>query len=222
MIAAAAGSYFTTRSDIHKKNDFDFLPIKEVAILFAGIFVTMVPALEWISRNAASFGLDRAGQFYWTTGALSSVLDNTPTYLNFLTAAFGMFVNKDVIHHIYTLMQAHGVALTGANYTTDVQSTIGAMISYHPGLVASGGATLDHVSTAYLLSTRKIIVQAISIGAVFFGAMTYIGNGPNFMVKSIAEQAGVKCPSFLSYIVHYTIPILLPIFFLIWLIFFRA
>ena len=222
MIAAAAGSYFTTHSDIHKKNDFDFMPIREVAILFMGIFMTMVPALEWISRNAASFGFDRAGQFYWTTGALSSVLDNTPTYLNFLSAAVGRFVNRDVVHHIYALMQAHGGALTGANYTPEVQSTIGAMLRYHPGLVASGSATLEQVSTAYLLSTRAIIVQAISIGAVFFGAMTYIGNGPNFMVKSIAEQAGVKCPSFLSYIVRYTIPILLPIFSLIWLIFFRA
>ena len=222
MLAAAAGSYFTTPSEIHKKNDFDFIPIKEVAILFIGIFMTMVPALEWISQNAASFGFEKAGQFYWTTGALSSVLDNTPTYLNFLSAAFGMFVKSDVIHHIYTLIQSHGSALAGAHYPSDVQSTIGAMVTYHPGLVASGSATLQQVSTAYLLSTRAVIVQAISVGAVFFGAMTYIGNGPNFMVKSIAEQAGVKCPSFLSYIIRYTIPILLPIFFLVWFIFFRA
>jgi len=169
MVAAAAGSYFTTPSDIHKKNDFNFVPIKEVAILFIGIFMTMVPALEWIGQNAASFGFDRAAQFYWTTGALSSVLDNTPTYLNFLSAASGMFVNNGVIHQIYALIAAHGSALAGAHYPADIQSTIGTMMHYHPELVASGGATVEQVSTAYLLSTRTIIVRAISIGAVFFG-----------------------------------------------------
>jgi Na+/H+ antiporter NhaD/arsenite permease-like protein len=64
-------------------------------------------------------------------------------------------------------------------------------------------------------------VQAISLGSVFFGAMTYIGNGPNYMVRSIAEQAGVKCPNFFGYIVRYSLPILIPIFAIVWYIFFR-
>lgn len=179
MVAAAAGSYFTTPSVIHEKNSFDFVPIKEVSILFAGIFITMVPALEWISGHAESFGFDRAGQFYWSTGALSSVLDNTPTYMNFLSAAIGRFVHGAAAGHGY----AH--------------------------------------ATVSLLSTNKIVVQAISVGAVFFGAMTYIGNGPNFMVKSISEQSGVHCPHFVSYILRYSVPILLPIFLLVWVIFFR-
>ena len=179
MLVAAAGSYFTTRSDVHKKNDFDFNPIKEVAILFAGIFITMVPALEWIGTHAEVFGLNRPGEFYWTTGALSSVLDNTPTYLNFLSAAIGRFVHASLLSN------------------SDV----------HPAL--------------YLLSTNKDVVQAISIGAVFFGAMTYIGNGPNFMVKSISEQSGVDCPHFVSYVLRYSIPVLLPLFILVWLVFFR-
>lgn len=221
MVAAAAGSYFTTPSDIHRKNDFDFVPIKEVAILFIGIFMTMVPALEWISQNAARFGLNRAGQFYWATGSLSSVLDNTPTYLNFLSAAFGVFVNHGAVQHIYNLLHAHGAAVVNGPYADDVHSTAAVMMSYHPHLVAAGKETMEQVSTAYLLGTRKIIVQAISIGAVFFGAMTYIGNGPNFLVKSISEQAGVECPSFVSYVVKYALPILLPILFITWLVFFR-
>ena len=221
MIAAAAGSYFTTHSDIHKKNDFDFVPLKEVAIIFVGIFMTMVPALEWISQNAARFGLDSAGQFYWATGSLSSVLDNTPTYLNFLSAAFGVFVNNGVVHHIYNIIHTHGAALAGGGYAENVRGTIGVMKNYHPALVASGGGTLDQVSTAYLLATRRVVVQAISVGAVFFGAMKYSGNGPNFLVKSIAEQSGVKCPSFVSDILKYSLPILLPILFLTWLVFFR-
>ncbi len=221
MVAAAAGSYFTTRSEIHKKNDFNFIPIKEVAILFIGIFMTMVPALEWISQNAARFGLDQAGQFYWATGSLSSVLDNTPTYLNFLSAAFGVFVNHGVVQHIYNVIHAHGASVLNGHYAGAVQRTAAVMMSYHPHLVAKGSETMKQVSTAYLLGTRRIIVQAISIGAVFFGAMTYIGNGPNFLVKSISEQAGVQCPSFISYILKYALPILLPVLFITWFVFFR-
>lgn len=221
MIAAAAGSYFTTHSDIHRKNDFDFVPIKEVAILFIGIFMTMVPALEWIGQNAARFGFDSAGQFYWATGSLSSVLDNTPTYLNFLSAAFGVFVNNGLVHQVYGIIHTHGAALADAGYSQSIRNTIGVMKSYHPALVAAGGGTMDQVSTAYLLATRRVVVQAISVGAVFFGAMTYIGNGPNFLVKSIAEQAGVSTPSFLVYVYRYALPILFPVLLLTWFLFFR-
>ncbi len=221
MIAAAAGSYFTTHADIHKKNDFDFGPIKEVAILFMGIFITMVPALEWIAQNAARFGFDTAGQFYWATGSLSSVLDNTPTYLNFLSAAFGVFANGGAVQHVYGIIHSHGASFMGGSYADDIRKTLALMKSYHPALVASGGGTMDQVATAYLLATRSVVVRAISVGAVFFGAMTYIGNGPNFLVKSIAEQAGVRCPSFVAYIYKYALPVLLPILLLTWFLFFR-
>ncbi len=222
MIAAAAGSYFTTSSDIHRKNDFNFVPIKEVAILFIGIFMTMVPALEWISQNAARFGLENAGQFYWATGSLSSVLDNTPTYLNFLSAAFGVFVNHGVVQHIYDAIRVHGPAVLHGGSGGAARSTVAVMMKYHASSMATGNVTMNQVSTAYLLGTRAIIVQAVSIGAVFFGAMTYIGNGPNFLVKSISEQAGVECPSFVSYILKYALPILLPVLFATWFIFFRG
>jgi len=224
MITAAIGSYLTTPKDIHRRNDFDFVPIKEVSILFFGIFTTMIPALEWINQNSIKFGFEHAGQFYWSSGALSSVLDNTPTYLNFLSAALGVFVNHGIVQHIHQLLQTHGssIVLTAANYSPDVQNTLGTLMTYHSNLVASGSVTSDQIATMYLLSNNRIIVQAISIGAVFFGAMTYIGNGPNFMVKSIADQQGVHCPSFVSYVLRYSVPILLPLFILIWILFFRV
>lgn len=176
MIAAAAASYKMTPRLIHDKNEFNFHPIREVAILFAGIFATMMPALDWLQLNGARIGLSTPNQFYWITGSLSSVLDNAPTYLTFLAAAFG---------------------LKGMEVDDPAQMT--AFLAQHPAFVL-----------------------AISMGAVFFGAMTYIGNGPNFMVKSIAEQSKVHCPSFFGYVIKYSIPILLPIFTAVSLLFFRT
>lgn len=158
---------------VHHDNEFSFHPIQEVALLFAGIFVTMVPALEYLQAHARNLGLETPGQFFWATGSLSAILDNAPTYLAFLSSALGL----------------QGISLSQG---------VG-------GFLPQG---------AHLL-------EAISIGAVFFGAATYIGNGPNFLVKSIAEKANVHCPSFLGYIFRYSLPILLPLFALQWWIFFR-
>jgi Na+/H+ antiporter NhaD/arsenite permease-like protein len=175
MIAAAAAAYRFAKKDALRANEFTFTPIKEVAILFAGIFATMVPALDWLALNADHIGIKTPGQFYWCSGILSSFLDNAPTYLNFLSAAMGLH-----------------------------QLTLG---------------NVEHMRI--LLSEHALYVQAISVAAVFFGANTYIGNGPNFMVKSIAEHHGVKCPSFFGYIVCYSLPVLIPIFAVTWLIFYR-
>jgi Na+/H+ antiporter NhaD/arsenite permease-like protein len=175
MIAAAAAAYRFARKDALRANEFSFEPIREVAILFAGIFATMVPALDWLNLNAPRFGLTTPGQFYWSSGLLSSVLDNAPTYLNFLSAALGL----------------HGLALDD------------------PGQIA------------LLIARHSRFLLAISVGCVFFGAATYIGNGPNFMVKSIAEHLGIKCPSFFGFILRYSLPILSPLFLLIWFVFFR-
>jgi Na+/H+ antiporter NhaD/arsenite permease-like protein len=144
-----------------------------VAILFAGIFTTMMPALAWLDHNAGTLLGEQPspGIFYWGTGVLSSTLDNAPTYLGFLSAL-------------------HGVA--GAESISDL-------------LASHGGHVL-----------------AISIGAVFFGAATYIGNGPNFMVKAIAEQNRVRMPSFVEYILKFTLPFLLPALAIVWLVFFRG
>ncbi len=199
MIGAAVGSYLTTRSEIHRQNDFNFIPIKEVAILFAGIFATMVPVLDWLELNACNLGIVGAGAFYWGSGLLSSFLDNAPTYLNFLSAACG-------IHGLNVENLEHMKALLGLLPPDQVNQLIGTL--------GAPTCIINDESWRY--------VQAISAGAVMFGANTYIGNGPNFMVKSIAEQAHVRMPSFFGYMVKYSIPILLPIFIVVWYIFFRG
>lgn len=175
MIAAAAAAFRFARKDALRANEFSFAPIKEVAILFAGIFATMVPALDWLNLHADRLGLHTPGQFYWLSGLLSSFLDNAPTYMNFLTAAMG-------IHQL----------------------------------------TIGNPAHVQVLATQHAdFLKAISVASVFFGANTYIGNGPNFMVKSIAEHLGVDCPSFFGFIVKYSLPVLLPTFALVWLLFFR-
>ncbi len=224
MVLAAIGSYRSTRKDIHKKNDFNFVPIKEVAILFLGIFATMVPALDWLELNASTIGIREAGQFYWATGALSSFLDNAPTYLNFLSAAIGLFVNEEIVKQVYHLVQTFGsdIGQVAGPHAVEIKNTFATLMKYHGDLIVAGNVPVDDINIAYLIGNHNIYIQAISIASVFFGACTYIGNGPNFMVKSIAEQSGVHCPSFFGYIVKYTIPILLPIFLVIWLLYFRG
>ncbi|MBI5473158.1 MAG: sodium:proton antiporter [Ignavibacteriae bacterium] len=222
MLLAAVGSYYTTKKSIHEKNEFNFLPIKEVAILFLGIFATMIPALDWLELNATKIGIESAGQFYWATGSLSSVLDNAPTYLNFLSAAVGLFVNEEMVRQVMHLVQTHGSDITqvAGVHADEIKNTFATLMKYHGDLVAAGSVPKDDINVSYLIGNHNIYIQAISIAAVFFGAMTYIGNGPNFMVKSIAEQSGVKCPSFFGYVVKYSVPVLLPLFALIWWLFF--
>lgn len=224
MAAAAAGSYFTTKPDIHRKNEFNFQPIKEVAILFAGIFATMVPALDWLELNAGAIGIHTAGQFYWACGSLSAFLDNAPTYLNFLSAQIGLFTSPETIQQVQQVVGSHGAGLGALSgpYATEIKEAYLVLLRYHYDLVAGGTVPVDDIATAFLLGNHALHVQAISLAAVFFGACTYIGNGPNFMVKSIAEHLGVECPSFFGYVFRYTLPILIPVFALIWLLFFRA
>ena len=176
MFSVVILSFKTASQEALKANEFDFEPIKEVAYLFIGIFLTMVPALQLIAEEAqVNHDLLNQGTFYWATGILSSFLDNTPTYLNFLSAAMGKYaLNVDLKTHVQEFVLHDDVYL-----------------------------------------------RAISVSAVFFGAMTYIGNGPNFMVKSICERAGIEMPSFLTYMVKYSIPILIPLFFIIFLLFFN-
>jgi Na+/H+ antiporter NhaD/arsenite permease-like protein len=224
MLLAAVGSYFTTRDAIHKKNEFNFEPVKEVAILFFGIFATMVPALDWLEQNAVSIGLRHPGQFYWATGSLSAFLDNAPTYLNFLSAAIGLFVDNEIVQQVQALVASHGVGfntIAGA-HAVEVRNTFETLIKYHYDMIAAGYVPIEDINTAYLIGNHNIYLQAISIAAVFFGACTYIGNGPNFMVKSIATQSGVETPNFVEYIVKYTLPVLIPVFFLIWILFFNG
>lgn len=227
MVLAAAGSYFTTRKHIHEANHFNFHPIQEVAILFVGIFATMMPALDWLQLNAHQLLGDHpaAGWFYWGSGTLSSVLDNAPTYLSFLSAIFGTFIDADIVTQVKHLVETHGTdlaAVTGP-HGEEIKQTFLALQKYHASAVAAQTVSVDQIEMAFLLGNLKFnaYILAVSIGAVFFGAATYIGNGPNFMVKSIAEHQKVHTPTFLGYVFRYTLPFLLPVLLLVWWIFFR-
>jgi Na+/H+ antiporter NhaD/arsenite permease-like protein len=151
---------------LRKANRFTFHPILEVAALFAGIFVTMLPALDILRAHGGELGVREPWQFFWATGALSSFLDNAPTYLTFLALAQGLGLPAEVV------------------------------------------------------GVPERLLVAISLGAVFMGANSYIGNGPNFMVRAIAEERGVKMPSFGGYML-YSGAVLLPVFVIVTLAFFR-
>ncbi|MBS0664744.1 MAG: sodium:proton antiporter [Verrucomicrobia bacterium] len=170
MVGAAAASLRFTPPAVHARNQFSLGPLKEVAWLFAGIFVTMLPALDFLASRGPALGLTEPWQYYLASGTLSSVLDNAPTYANFFALA-------------HATVAAHSPAAG-------------------PALAPPAPLLLAHAPR---------LVLGVSLGSVFFGAMTYIGNGPNFMVKAIAHESGVHCPSFGGYIFRYSLPLLLPV-----------
>jgi Na+/H+ antiporter NhaD/arsenite permease-like protein len=226
MAGAAVGSWFTTRKQVHETNQFNFHPIQEVAVLFIGIFATMIPALDWLQNNAGHLGQPSPALFYWGSGLLSSLLDNAPTYLSFLSAAFGLFVDPEVIDKVQLLIQHHGTDLASVAtgpHAELIRHTFEALQKYHAAALAGGNVGTEQIEVAFLLGNPNFnrYILAISIGAVFFGANTYIGNGPNFMVKSIADQQQVRAPGFLGLIFRYTLPCMAPMLILIWLLFFR-
>ena len=173
-------SLVTTSFKIREDNEFTWFPIIEVAYLFIGIFITMIPCLLILkagSKGELAFlitSVQQPAHYFWVTGTLSAFLDNAPTYLTFFNTAIG---------------------------------------SFYAGMPEQQAVDL-------LMSQRDIYLKAISAGAVFFGACSYIGNAPNFMVRSIAEEAGTPMPSFFGYILKYSLVFLIPIFAVITLIFF--
>jgi Na+/H+ antiporter NhaD/arsenite permease-like protein len=173
MILMAVLSWYTTPKSVHHANHFHFAAIAEVAALFLGIFVTMIPALEILNARAAAMNLRTPWHYFWLSGGLSSFLDNAPTYLTFTAMASGI---------------------------------VGSSAENLKGLLGSELGTL--------------LLRAVSCGSVFMGANSYIGNGPNFMVKSIAEHHKVKMPSFGGYLL-YSGSILIPLFIVLTFIFFR-
>ncbi len=226
MLGAAAGSYFTTPRRLHEANAFNWHPVQEVAILFVGIFATMIPALELLEANARALGNPTAALFFWSSGGLSSILDNAPTYVCFLKTSFGAFIDADSIEQVRHLVSTHGA--DAGNYihgghAAEIRATWEALNKYHPSAVAEGQVDTEQIEVAYLLGNASLnkLILAISAGAVFFGANTYIGNGPNFMVKAIADHSGVRTPSFLGYIGRFTLPFMLPMLAVVWWIFFR-
>ena len=167
MGAMALASLPLTPKGLREENRFTYHPIIEVAVLFIGIFLAMVPALGILEARGASLGIGRPWQFFWATGLLSSFLDNAPTYVSFLSLAQGLPLAEEVV----------GVS--------------------------------------------EIMLMAISAGAVLMGANSYIGNGPNFMVKAIATEAGMKMPSFFGYMLWAAV-LLWPLFAIVTMVFFRG
>ncbi len=224
MLAAALGSWFTTRPAVHQANHFNFHPIQEVAILFIGIFATMMPALDWLQLNAGKLCQPTAALYFWGSGILSSVLDNAPTYLSFLTAIFGT-IDKDVLTQVQHLVQTGGADLATVTgpHAEQIVNTFAALQKYHAADLAAKRVPLEEIEVCYLIGNTSLnsLLLAVSIGSVFFGAGTYIGNGPNFMVKAIADQQKAHTPSFLGYVFKYTLPCLLPMLVLVWWLFFR-
>ncbi len=148
-------SIFVTSKAIREGNNFEWGPILEVAALFLGIFVAMIPATTLLQVHGSSLGVTEPWQYFWATGSLSAFLDNAPTYVTF-------------------------AALACSSY--DFCTTADQL-----GPLATHAASIP-------------VLEAISLGSVFLGAGSYIGNGPNFMVRAIAEQSGYKMPSFFGYV----------------------
>jgi len=180
LILMGVLSLVTTSKKVREDNDFTWAPILEVAYLFAGIFISMVPCLLILkagTKGALAFLIEAVKEpahYFWAAGILSSFLDNAPTYLTFFSTALG---------------------------------------SYYPGMP-------EAQAVPKLIAENAIYLKAISCGAVFMGANTYIGNAPNFMVRSIAEEAGTPMPSFFGYMVKYSIPVLCTTFVAVTFIFF--
>lgn len=180
IISMGGLSLLATSTELRKANEFSWEPIREVAYLFAGIFMTIVPALAILKageQGALAFlvvAVKEPWQYFFAVGGLSSFLDNAPTYLTFFNTVLGRF---------------------------------------YPGEEES-------VAVARLIAENVDYLKAISVGAVFMGAMTYIGNAPNFMVKSIAEEAGIAMPSFFGFMIRWSLPILGPLFIVVAWIFF--
>lgn len=180
LVLLGVASLITTPIKLREDNEFTWFPIIEVAYLFIGIFITMIPCL--LILKAGTHGelaflinlVEKPYHYFWVTGLLSSFLDNAPTYLTFFNTALGSFYSN--------LTEAQAVPL--------------------------------------LMTEKAIYLKAISAGAVFFGACSYIGNAPNFMVRSIAEETGTPMPSFFGYIFKYSIIYLVPTFAIVSLIFF--
>jgi len=165
MLATAGLCLWVTPAEIRRGNRFTYYPILEVVVIFFGIFLTMIPALDILRARAGELGITRPSHFFWAAGGLSSFLDNTPTYLVFLNVARGLNMPNEVA------------------------------------------------------GVPEATLRAISLGAVFMGANTYIGNAPNFMVRSVAEEGGLKMPSFFGYML-YSAGILIPLFAALTLVFF--
>jgi Na+/H+ antiporter NhaD/arsenite permease-like protein len=155
MLGLTVLSLAITPTSVRQSNNYSWAPILEVAALFVGIFIAMIPATALLETHGSALGLSHPWQYFWATGLLSAFLDNAPTYVTFAAMACGSF---DQVC-----------------------------------------ATADQLGPLAQDPSSMRVMMAISLGAVFLGAGSYIGNGPNFMVRSIAQRAGYRMPSFFAY-----------------------
>lgn len=180
LIAMGIASLLATPREVREENQFSWGPIVEVAYLFIGIFITMIPCLLLLKagpKGEFAFLINAVREpvhYFWVAGMLSAFLDNAPTYLTFFNTALGSFY----------------------------------------------GGMPESASVPLLMTENAVYLQAISCGSVFFGACSYIGNAPNFMVRSIASEAGTPMPSFFGYILKYSLVFLIPAFIIVSFIFF--
>ncbi len=180
LIVLGIASLVVTPRPLREENEFSWFPIVEVAFLFIGIFITMIPCLLLLkagAKGAFAFLINAVQEpwhYFWVTGLLSAFLDNAPTYLTFFNTALG---------------------------------------SFYAGMTEAQSVPL-------LMTENAVYLKAVSTGAVFFGACSYIGNAPNFMVRSIAAESGVEMPSFFGYILKYSLVFLIPTFVVVTVIFF--
>lgn len=190
---------------VRLNNRFNFGAITEVAALFFGIFICMQVPLQILNEKGGELGMgvEDTHAFFWATGSLSSVLDNAPTYVVFSTV--GKTATADA--------EKRGELVTFKEGDAEGQKAAEAKAAE---LSKTSETAIEAISTEAGVASKLLI--AVSLGAVFMGAMTYIGNGPNFMVKAIAEEEGVKMPSFFGYIL-YSVCILAPIFLVMTFIF---
>lgn len=169
MLGLTGLSLLLTSRSVRAANSFNYDAIIEVGVLFIGIFVCMQAPIQILNVHGAALGIDQPWKFYWCTGALSSFLDNAPTYVVF-------FETAKTVQATSPLVQPVGIG--------------------------------------------AVELAAISLGAVFMGSMTYIGNGPNLMVRAIAEKSNIRMPSFFGYMA-YSCAVVLPASILLTLVFFR-
>ena len=206
LVLAAGISLLICPAELRHENRFHFQPIREIGILFLAIFLTMTPVLNLLTNQARAGHirqwLGTPGKCFFTTGALSSVLDNAPTYMAILRAR---------------LAQPPGeLIVAGLSHRTRIAAKAAAAND-----TAVGGTTATMLREKLANSRIAWAVLAISLGSVFFGGLTWIGNGPNLMVRAIAQQEGIACPGFVRYVLRYALPCLLPVLIVVWLIFFR-
>ncbi|MGC9260560.1 MAG: sodium:proton antiporter [Phycisphaerae bacterium] len=206
MVVAAAISLLICPAALRHENRFDFKPLREIGILFLAIFLTMTPVLNMLANQARSGNLrhwlNSPGKCFFTTGALSSVLDNAPTYLALMQA------------RLAERPESHAAPATLRHRQHTGPTTLDAQ-------QASPAASVPLALRQKLANPALALeVLAISLGSVFFGALTWIGNGPNLMIRAIAQQEGVVSPGFLRYLFRYALPCLGPVLVVVWLVFF--